>query len=147
MTKFISAQKILDEKGFRRTKFDTSAFLDVVKDFFQKNDVSAELTLIPYRFVLVNKNNDFNLTDEDIKRGFLPQCERNEFDELKWAVQLMKEDYEMFHIQCRKNLVRPRVIIDKPFIQNAAFLLQTMGGFVVEKTRLGKFSCYSVTLV
>lgn len=147
MTKLISAKKILDEKGFVMNKFDTSAFFDVVQNFFKKNDVSIDLTLVPYRFVLARKYNEFDLTEEDIKRGFLPQCDTDERGELLWALKLADDDYESFIQQAKKGLITHRIIVDRPFIQNAAFMLQTMGGFVVEKVKLSKMQCYVVTLV
>lgn len=51
VTKFVRAQDILKEKGFKAPPFDTAGFQNAVVEFFQKNDVSANLPVIPIRFV------------------------------------------------------------------------------------------------
>lgn len=51
VTKFVRAQDILKEKGFKAPPFDTAAFQNAVVEFFRKNDVSADLPVIPIRFV------------------------------------------------------------------------------------------------
>ena len=51
VTKFVRAQDILKEKGFKAPPFDTAGFQNAVVEFFRKNDVSAKLPVIPLRFV------------------------------------------------------------------------------------------------
>lgn len=51
VTKFVRAQDILKEKGFKVPPFDTAGFQNAVVEFFQKNDVSAKLTIFGVRFV------------------------------------------------------------------------------------------------
>lgn len=51
VTKFVRAQDILKEKGFKAPPFDTAGFQNAVVEFFRNNDVSAKLPVIPLRFV------------------------------------------------------------------------------------------------
>lgn len=51
VTKFVRAQDILKEKGFKAPPFDTAGFQNAVVEFFQKNDVSAKLAIFGVRFV------------------------------------------------------------------------------------------------
>lgn len=51
VTKFVRAQDILKEKGFKAPPFDTAGFQNAVVEFFQSHDVSAKLPVIPIRFV------------------------------------------------------------------------------------------------
>lgn len=51
VTKFVRAQDILKEKGFKAPPFDTAGFQNAVVEFFQTHDVSAKLPVIPIRFV------------------------------------------------------------------------------------------------
>lgn len=51
VTKFVRAQDILKEKGFKAPPFDTAGFQNAVVEFFRSRDVSAKLPVIPIRFV------------------------------------------------------------------------------------------------
>lgn len=51
VTKFVRAQDILKEKGFKATPFDTAAFQNAVVEFFRENDMSAKLTIRAMRFL------------------------------------------------------------------------------------------------
>ena len=51
VTKFVRAQDILKEKGFKAPPFDTAAFQNAVVKFFRENDMSAKLTIRTMRFL------------------------------------------------------------------------------------------------
>lgn len=51
VSKFIRAQDILKEKGFKAPPFDTAAFQNAVVEFFRENDMSAKLTIKTMRFL------------------------------------------------------------------------------------------------
>ena len=51
VTKFVRAQDILKEKGFKAPPFDTAAFQNAVVEFFRENDMSAKLTIRTMRFL------------------------------------------------------------------------------------------------
>lgn len=60
MTKMISAQQILKQKGYVQSKFDTNGFMNAVAQYFIDNDVESKLLLFPFRFldIKVDKEND-----------------------------------------------------------------------------------------
>lgn len=51
VTKFVRAQDILKEKGFKAPPFDTAGFQNAVVVFFRENDMYAKLTIRTMRFL------------------------------------------------------------------------------------------------
>lgn len=51
VTKFVRAQDILKEKGFKAPPFDTAGFQNAVVEFFRENDMYAKLTIRTMRFL------------------------------------------------------------------------------------------------
>lgn len=186
MTKIISAQSILKQKGFVQNKFDANGFMRVVGEYFLANEVESKLLLLPFRFldIKVDKENDpcEIISREDLPRlthgdeSVLSMMEMEGTDysvgnpfEIGWRERLLgyksqtevdkatgepaytrkifENDFESYRKQQDAGILVPRVIIDKPFFENAAATLRIMGGYVVEKqSRKGK-KLYWVTLI
>lgn len=129
MAKVIFADAILKQKGIEKKTFDTSKFNDVVLNFFLTHEAKATILLRPERFI--EKDNppegDFivMLDDEDwVKRLDDPN---DSFDHT-----------DLFILR-NNNLFRPTLVIDEPFITNAAHYLRSICGFSVQnRTRRGK---------
>lgn len=51
VTKFVRAQDILKEKGFKAPPFDTAGFQNAVVEYFKEHEVSAKLEVVSMRFI------------------------------------------------------------------------------------------------
>lgn len=157
MGRIISAQSILKQKGFVQNKFDTNGFMNAVGQYFLDNTVESRLLLFPSRFLDIDRtpdeegcetNNPYDITPENERLGYQVEVERNPATgELVFAEQALKKDFWLFNAQKNMGLLVPRIIIDKPFFENAAGVLRVMGGYVVEKRVTKKLKTYIVTLV
>lgn len=152
MGKIISAQSILREKGFVQNKFDTNGFMNAVGQYFLDNKVEDRLLLVPFRFLDISRGGDytfnpFGITEEEEKLGYKVQTENDDKGQVKFIVDLFETDFEEYRREMDRGLLWSRIIIDKPFFENAAGLLKVMGGYVVEKEIKKKRKLYWVTLV
>lgn len=152
MTKIMSAQSILKEKGFVQNKFDTNGFMDAVGWYFLENGVKDKLLLVPFRFLDISTDwecpyNPFNITEEEEKLGYKAQTERDGRGRVKFIVDLFDNEFEEYRNEQDAGLLVPRIIVDKPFFENAAATLRLMGGYVVEKQMKKKRKLYWVTLI
>lgn len=159
MAKIISAQSILKQKGYVQNKFDTNGFMQAVGQYFIDNSVESKLLLVPFRFLDIDRTlqddgkeryNPFGITEEEVKVGYKVQTKMKKlecFDYPEWAYDLSKSDWENFQKQEQAGLDEPRIVVDKPFFENAAATLRLMGGYVVEKQMKKRRKLYWVTLV
>lgn len=157
MGKIISAQSILKQKGFVQNKFDTNGFMNAVGQYFLDNTVESRLLLLPSRFLDIDRTldedgkekcNPYDITPENERLGYQVEVERNPATgELVFAEKTLKRDFWMFKSMKDFGVLVPRIIIDKPFFENAAGVLRVMGGYVVEKRVTKKLKTYIVTLV
>lgn len=157
MGKIISAQSILKQKGFVQNKFDTSGFMEAVGQYFIDNKVEDRLLLVPHRFLDIDRTvgadgketfNLFGVTEDEQKLGYKVQTAMNKLiGQPEWVVDMNKNDWERFRWNLEMGIAVPRIIVDKPFFENAAGLLRVMGGYVVEKRIRKKRKTYTVTLI
>lgn len=157
MGKIISAQSILKQKGFVQNKFDTNGFMNAVGQYFLDNTVESRLLLFPCRFLDIDRTldgdgeetwNPYDITPESERLGYQVEVERNPATgELVFAEKALKKNFWMLKAQNDSGVLMPRIIIDKPFFENAAGVLRVMGGYVVEKNVTKKLKTYIVTLV
>lgn len=179
MTKIISAQSILRQKGFVKKKFDTNGFMEEVGKYFLQNPVESKLLLIPYRFLDIQvigddpcdvvkqedlkdmtdadkisfnnmegitRRNPFNVKWNEHLLGYKAQTEMDG-DEPRYIRDLIRYDFENFQAQKEAGILFPRMIVDKPFFENAAGALRIMGGYIVEKRVKRRCKMYWVTLI
>lgn len=175
MTKIIKASEILRKKGYKQGKFDTNGFINTVGQFFLDHDISSKLLLIPFRFLDVEVDGDdpckvFTLDDiKDLSYSDLLDYSHiegftfNNPYSLSWKDRLLgykiedinerrisslkeydPEDYER---QKSLGILFPRVIIDKPYIENAAHMLHIMADYVVERGKGKQSDMFWVTLI
>lgn len=67
--------------------------------------------------------------------------------EPEYVRNMIDYNYENFQLQKEAGILFPRIIIDKPFFENAAGVLRVMGGYVVEKVTKKRRKMYWVTLI
>lgn len=161
MKQLISAQSILKQKGYVQNKFDTNGFMQAVAQYFIDNSVESRLLLVPTRFLDIDRNdekygNPFDITEEEEKRGYKVQYETVprmlesvgvEIRVAKFMKDLFDNDYSQWEINHELGIGAPRIVIDKPFFENAAASLRIMGGYVVEKEMKKRRKLYWVTLI
>lgn len=161
MGKILRVQDILKQKGFVQKKFDTNGFMNAVGEYFLNNPVESRLLLVPYRFLDIDRTdeeygNPFGITEEEEKLGYKVQTETvlytlsslgKQIRIAKFLQEAMENDDTQFRLNTEYGIGSPRIIIDKPFFENAAGALRVMGGYVVEKEMKKRHKLYWVTLV
>lgn len=100
------------------------------------------------RQAMGHASNPYGINWESRLLGYKAQTEMDRKENYPaWAVELSHRDWEAFMEQQKAGLDKPRVIIDKPFFENAAATLRLMGGYVVEKQVKKHRNLYWVTLI
>lgn len=137
VTKFVRAQDILKEKGFKTPPFDTAAFQNAVVEFFRENDVSARLTIISVRFVDYEDTPEggLSISTEKVRDGY------SAYYQLPLPISIYYKDWEEDHVNF------PSIVIDEPYVTNAIGLLKMLGFIVSRKHKWRHYSAYTVTLV
>ena len=135
-TKIINASKILEKKGIAVKQFDTATFSAVVEDFFMTHDVSATILLHPKRFVEMENPPEGDFIDY--------------LDETVWQKKLDDKrdrfDCCEFIRMSDKGLIRPFLLVNEPFIGNAAAYLRDFCGFTVKSRMKQRRKQYIVSL-
>lgn len=134
--RIISADAILKMKGIEKKSFDTSDFNEVVHNFFLNNDAKAKLLLVGDRFIE---------WDYPPEKDFIDITDIN-----TWMTRVddPKDPFDFYSGMAfnREGLIRPAIVVDEPFLNNAAHYLRTICGFNVKKFRKLKRTMYDITL-
>lgn len=132
----ISASDILKKKGIEQKEMDMNAFNEVVENFFMTHEAKSTILLAPERFIELNPQPEGDFIDY--------------LDERVWERKAddPNDDFDFldFQYMLKKGLVRPMLIINEPFIGNAAGWLRDFCGFVVKKRTRNKQREYIVSL-
>lgn len=132
----ISASDILKKKGIEQKEMDMNAFNEVVENFFMTHEAKSTILLVPERFIELNPQPEGDFIDY--------------LDERVWERKAddPNDDFDFldFQYMLKKGLVRPMLIINEPFIGNAAGWLRDFCGFVVKKRTRNKQREYIVSL-
>lgn len=132
-----TAKQILQEMGYNLPTFDSNLFCEIVSNFFRtQKDPSATILLTQTRFVEMENPTEvgfIDLLDTSIWEKKVDDPE-DPFDFI---------DYDTMQ---RKGLIRPIIVIDEPFVKNAAQVL-TLYGFVCKKRQRKKKTEFIVSLV
>lgn len=135
-TKVIFADNILKQKGIKKKEFDTAAFNEVIQKFFMEHDVSETILLHPKRFVEMENQPDGDFIDM--------------LDTSLWEKKVDDPDdpfdFLQYNMMLQKGLLRPMLIINEPFIGNAAAYLRDICGFTVKGRTRKKKKEYIVSL-
>lgn len=148
VTKIVRAQDILKSKGYVAPKFDTSGFQSAVASFFEKNDVSACLTIFLIRFL------DYEGASSS---GFHACTEYTEKtpDTLGFSRDGFYYDYPLPSflggrfgtLGYTDEIGFPYILVDEPYATNAVGLLKLCGFIVSRKHRTFGVPSYDVTLL
>ena len=86
----------------------------------------------------------YNFTRADESRGYKAQT----VPDNHWGIKEAKNYSENNRIQQEAaGILVPRIIIDKPFFENAAQMLKVMGGYVLERKMKKRVKLYYVSLI
>ncbi len=135
--KVIFADNILKKKGIVKKSFDTGELNELVEKFFMENPPEAKILLRSKRFIEME-----NPPEGDII---------NWLDESIWEDMVHDENNPSFKFSTylrllREGMIMPTLIINEPFIGNAAAYLRTICGFTVKSRMRNKQKQYVVSL-
>lgn len=164
VTKFVRAQDILKEKGFKAPPFDTAGFQNAVVEFFQKNDVSAKLIVASVRFIEFDDapQSGFVVAEEKTLYREEPRSHYSRkgnliYDEPEIVYFKMHKipifltpyitQYEETDVDGGKYIYHPAIFVDEPYATNAVGLLKMAGFIVSRKYNWKGFSAHTITLV
>ena len=138
MAKVIFADNILKRKGIEKKSFDTGRLNELVENFFMNNPPEAKILLRSKRFVEMKNPPEGDIIDM--------------LDDSIWekrAEDPNDEEFTFFSYltMSRQGLIMPTLIINEPFIGNAAAYLRTLCGFTVKSRVRNKQKQYSVRIV
>ncbi len=135
-TKVISAADILKKKGIAQKEMDMGKFNEVVENFFLTREAKSTILLIPQRFIELDPQPEGDFIDY--------------LDETMWERKVDDPedpfDFIAYQHMLRKGLIRPILLVNEPFIGNAAGWLRDFCGFVVKRRTRNKEKEYIVSL-
>ncbi|WP_094449329.1 hypothetical protein [Prevotella sp. P3-120] len=136
ITKMISAAEILKKKGIEQKKMDMDAFNEVVENFFLTHDAKDTILLVPKRFIEMKNPPEGDFLDFLDVSIWERKAEdpNDEFSYINYSLML------------RERRIRPMLIVNEPFIGNAAGWLRDFCGFVVKSRMYDKKKEYIVSL-
>lgn len=135
-TKIISAADILKKKGVAQKEMDMNAFNEVVENFFLTHEVKATILLVSKRFIEMKNPPDADFLDF-LDTTIWERKAEDPNDEFSFF------DYQMM---IREKIMRPMIMVNEPFIGNAAGWLRDFCGFVVKNRTRNKKKEYIVSL-
>lgn len=135
-TKMISAADILKKKGVEIREMDMSAFNVVVENFFMTHETKETILLTPKRFIEMDNPPEGDFIDF-LDVGVWERKADNPDDPF---------DFIDYQTMAKNGLMRPMLIVNEPFIGNAAGFLRDLCGFVVKSRTRKKKKEYIVSL-
>lgn len=163
VSKFVRAQDILKEKGFKAPPFDTAAFQNAVAEYFKAHEVSVKLEIVSMRFVELADapHCGFAMTEERMLWKMEPRSHYSrkghliiDEPEKVYFTAYMIPQFLTPYISCdeedvkgNKYILQPLVVVDEPYATNAVALLKMAGFIVSRKHKWRGCPAYTVTLV
>ncbi len=136
MAKVIFADNILKKKGIEKRNFNTSELNELVEHFFMENPPESKILLRSKRFVEMKnppQGDIINWLDNDVFQRMINDPD-NPFD------------FGTYLYMKKQGMIMPTLIINEPFIGNAAAYLRTLCGFTVKSRTRNKQKQYIVSL-
>ena len=135
-TKILRASDIMKKKGIVQKQMDMSKFNEVVEDFFMTNEPKETILLTPKRFIEMDNPPDGDFIDYLDVSVWEKKCDDPD------------DPFDFIDYQCMKKnrTLRPMLIVNEPFIGNAAGWLRDFCGFTVKSRTRKKKKEYIVSL-
>ena len=132
----LKASDIMKRKGIVQKQMDMNKFNEVVENFFMTHEPKDTILLTPKRFIEM---------DNPPEGGFIDYL-----DVSVWEKKCDDPDdqFDFISYQCMKKsgMLRPILIVNEPFIGNAAGWLRYSCGFTVKSRTRKKKKEYIVSL-
>lgn len=132
-----TAKQILQEMGYNLPTFDSNGFCELVSSFFrEQKDPGATILLTSKRFVEMENKPEGSFID------------MLDTDMWEKKVDDPNDDFDFidYQVMIKNGLLRPTIVIDEPYIKNAAQVL-TLYGFVCKKRQRKKKTEFIVSLI
>lgn len=126
----------MKKKGIVQKQMDMSKFNEVVEDFFMTHEPKETILLTPKRFIEMDNPPDGDFIDYLDVSVWEKKCDDPD------------DPFDFIDYQCMKKngTLRPMLIVNEPFIGNAAGLLRDFCGFTVKSRTRKKKKEYIVSL-
>lgn len=132
----ISATDIMKKKGIQQKEMDMNAFNEVVENFFLTHEAKDTILLTPKRFIEMKNPPEGDFLDF-LDVSIWERKAEDPNDEFCYI------DYQLM---VRAKIMRPMLMVNEPFIGNAAGWLRDFCGFVVKSRTRNKKKEYIVSL-
>lgn len=135
-TKTLKASDIMKKKGIVQKQMDMSKFNEVVEDFFMTHEPKETILLTPKRFIEMDNPPEGDFIDYLDVSIWEKKCDDPD------------DPFDFIDYQCMKKngTLRPMLIVNEPFIGNAAGWLRVFCGFTVKSRTRKKKKEYIVSL-
>lgn len=135
-TKILKASDIMKKKGIVQKQMDMSKFDGVVEDFFMTHEPKETILLTPKRFIEMDNPPEGDFIDYLDVSIWEKKCDDPD------------DPFDFIDYQCMKKngTLRPILIVNEPFIGNAAGWLRDFCGFTVKSRTRKKKKEYIVSL-
>ena len=135
-TKMLKASDIMKRKGIVQKQMDMNKFNEVVENFFITHEPKETILLTPKRFIEMNNPPEGDFIDYLDVSVWERKCDDP------------NDPFDFIDYQCMKKsgILRPTLIVNEPFIGNAAGWLRDFCGFTVKSRTRKKKKEYIVSL-
>ena len=135
-TKMLKASDIMKRKGIVQKQMDMNKFNEVVENFFISHEPKETILLTPKRFIEMDNPPDGDFIDYLDVSVWERKCDDP------------NDPFDFIDYQCMKKsgILRPTLIVNEPFIGNAAGWLRDFCGFTVKSRTRKKKKEYIVSL-
>ena len=135
-TKMLKASDIMKKKGIVQKQMDMNKFNEVVESFFITHEPKETILLTPKRFIEMDNPPEGDFIDYLDVSVWERKCDDP------------NDPFDFIDYQCMKKsgILRPTLIVNEPFIGNAAGWLRDFCGFTVKSRTRKKKKEYIVSL-
>lgn len=135
-TKMLKASDIMKRKGIVQKQMDMNKFNEVVENFFITHEPKETILLTPKRFIEMDNPPEGDFIDYLDVSVWERKCDDP------------NDPFDFMDYQCMKKsgILRPTLIVNEPFIGNAAGWLRDFCGFTVKSRIRKKKKEYIVSL-
>ena len=135
-TKMLKASDIMKRKGIVQKQIDMNKFNEVVENFFITHEPKETILLTPKRFIEMDNPPEGDFIDYLDVSVWERKCDDP------------NDPFDFIDYQCMKKsgILRPTLIVNEPFIGNAAGWLRDFCGFTVKSRTRKKKKEYIVSL-
>lgn len=134
--KVIFADSILRAKGIEKKTFNTGELNELVENFFMTHEPKAKILLRSKRFIEMENPPEGDIIDM-LDNSIWKKKVDDPNDPFSW---------ESYIYMIHNDMTLPTLIINEPFIGNAAAYLRTLCGFTVTSRMRNRKKQYVVSL-